>query len=189
MSWSEDQYSESLLQVPTGHHYLVLYSQIEKMRKVYSRYIKSQIQTQPESVILFLPYYDSTEKVREVLQEKGIDIKELEKNGSVVIVDIVKVISNESFGVPETERLRALTKYLENQYKDKYIFVIGDMSVFHHLKKSKELLEYEKNLHKDLKIERWKELCFYHEEDFDNMFTEDQIQEMLDYHKDRVIRI
>jgi hypothetical protein len=67
--------------------------------------------------------------------------------------------------------------------------VIGDMSVFHHLKKSKELLEYEKNIHKDLKIERWKELCFYHEDDFEIMFTEDQIQEMLEYHKDMVICI
>jgi len=147
------------------------------------------MEVQPESVVLLLPYYESTEKVMEVLQEKGISVRELEKKGSIIIVDIVRVISNEFFGVPNTERLRALTKYLENQYKDKYIFVIGDMSVFHHLKKSKELLEYEKNLHKDLKIERWKELCFYHEEDFEIMFTEDQVQEMLEYHKDRVICI
>ena len=31
------------------------------------------------------------------------------------------------------------------------------MSVFRQLKKASELLEYEKTLHRDLKVERWKE--------------------------------
>ena len=44
------------------------------------------------------------------------------------------------------------------------------MSVFNHTKKASELLEYE-NLHKDLKVERWKELCLYNKHDFEIMFT------------------
>ena len=48
------------------------------------------------------------------------------------------------------------------------------MSVFNHLHKAAELLEYEKTLHKDLKVERWKELCFYNKRDFEIMFTKDE---------------
>ena len=49
----------------------------------------------------------------------------------------MKVIRSLSFDVPDIERLRALILKLGDQYPDKTIFVIADMSVFHHLKKSK----------------------------------------------------
>jgi KaiC/GvpD/RAD55 family RecA-like ATPase len=185
----EDEISERILHVPAGHHYLILYPNIETMRKIYASYIKRQLEEQPGSVILFLPYYDTTEKVRQVLESMGIKVKQHEKEGTIVIIDIVKVVEDPFSEVPDIQRLTALTRRIENQYKDKTIFVVADMSVFHHLNRSKELLEYEKTLHKDLKIERWKELCFYNERDFDVMFTEDQAKELLEYHKDRVITV
>ena len=48
------------------------------------------------------------------------------------------------------------------------------MSVFNHTKKASVLLEYEKTLHNDLKVERWKELCLYNKLDFEIMFTKDE---------------
>jgi DcmR-like sensory protein len=185
----EEQISDSLVRVPIGHHYLILYSSLDMMRKVYSKYVKGQIENAPNSVILLLPYYDSTDKVREVLDSMGINVKENERRGALIIVDIENVITNPYFKGPDIERLRCFTKELENKYNDKTIFVIADMSVFHHVKKASELLEYERTLHKDLKVEKWKELCFYNERDFDIMFTKEQTEELLGYHKDRVITI
>ncbi len=40
---SEDEISDQLLHVPPGHHYLILYPDIETMRKVYASYIKKAI--------------------------------------------------------------------------------------------------------------------------------------------------
>jgi hypothetical protein len=185
----EEQISDSLVRVPIGHHYLILYSSLDMMRKVYSKYVKGQIENAPNSVILLMPYYDSTDKVREVLDSMGINVKENERRGALIIVDIENVITNPYFKGPDIERLRGFTKELENKYNDKTIFVIADMSVFHHVKKASELLEYERTLHKDLKVEKWKELCFYNERDFDIMFTKEQTEELLGYHKDRVITI
>jgi hypothetical protein len=185
----EEQISDILVRVPIGHHYLILYSSLDMMRKVYSKYVKGQIENAPNSVILLLPYYDSTDKVREVLDSMGINVKENERRGALIIVDIENVITNPYFKGPDIERLRGFTKELENKYNDKTIFVIADMSVFHHVKKASELLEYERTLHKDLKVEKWKELCFYNERDFDIMFTKEQTEELLGYHKDRVITI
>ena len=68
----EDEISDQLLHVPTGHHYLILYPNIETMRKVYASYVKKQLEEQPESVVLFLSYYDTTDSVRSVLSSKGI---------------------------------------------------------------------------------------------------------------------
>jgi len=61
--------------------------------------------------------------------------------------------------------------------------------VFHHINKAPQLLEYEKDLHKDLKVEGWKELCFYHQRDFEGMFSEEQSGKLMEYHRDKVITV
>ena len=184
---NEDEISDQLLHVPTGHHYLILYPDIETMRKVYASYIKRQLEEQPDSVVLFLSYYDTTDTVRSVLSSKGVQVKEREKNGSMIILDIMKVLHNPYFQIPDIEKLRELARKTEKQFGAKTIFIIADMSVFRQLRKSSELLEYEKTLHKDLKVERWKELCLYHKRDFDTMFTADESNMLMEYHKDKVI--
>jgi MEDS: MEthanogen/methylotroph, DcmR Sensory domain len=184
---NEDEISDQLLHVPTGHHYLILYPDIETMRKVYASYIKRQLEEQPDSVVLFLSYYDTTDIVRSVLSSKGVRVKEHEKSGSMIILDIMKVLHNPYFQVPDIEKLRELATKTEKQFGDKTIFIIADMSVFNHTKKAPELLEYEKTLHKDLKVERWKELCLYNKRDFETMFTKDESKMLMEYHKDKVI--
>jgi hypothetical protein len=183
----EDEISDRLLRVPPGHHYLILYPDIETMRKVYASYIKRQLEEQPESVVLFLSYYDTTDSVRNVLSSKGIRVKEREQTGSMIILDIMKVLDNPYFQVPDIEKLRELARKTEKQFGDKTIFIIADMSVFNHTKKASEILEYEKTLHKDLKVERWKELCLYNKRDFETMFTKDESNTLMEYHKDKVI--
>jgi KaiC/GvpD/RAD55 family RecA-like ATPase len=149
------------------------------------------LEEQPNSVVLFLSYYDTTENVRRVLSSNGIEVEGHEKNGSIIILDIMKVFyeDNPFFEVSDIERLRELAKKTENQFKDKTILIISDMSVFHHTKKGAKLLEYEKTLHKDLKVERWKEICLYHRRDFECMFTDDESNKLMEYHKDKVILI
>jgi MEDS: MEthanogen/methylotroph, DcmR Sensory domain len=181
--------SQRLVSVPFGYHYLILYSDIGIARIVYSEYIKAQIDVQPQSVIVMLPYYDTSEKVREVLEAEGVDVKGNEKEGSLIIIDVEKVIHNPYYAVSEVERLRAFTRDVEKEHAGKSVFVIADMSTFNHLKKRRELLDYERSLHKYQEAEKWKELCFYHKNDFQSMFTEEQANELLDYHKDKVITV
>jgi hypothetical protein len=106
----EDEISDQLLHVPTGHHYLMLYPNIDTMRKVYASYVKRQLEEQPDSVIQFLPYYDTTENVRSILSSKCIHVKEREKEGSMIILDIMKVIESSLFEVPDIEKLREFAK-------------------------------------------------------------------------------
>jgi hypothetical protein len=64
--------------IEVGHHYLILYPDIQKLHKVYSDYIKGQIQEEPESIILVLPYFDTTEKVRDLLESNGVNVRQRE---------------------------------------------------------------------------------------------------------------
>ena len=184
-----DLISQKLLQVPVGHHYLLLYSDLAKIRQVYSKYIKMQLETQSDSIIVMLPFYEDTKKVREVLESTNLDVKKLLLDGTLVIVDALEVIQNSYYGVSDVERLRAFIKQITEQRPDKTIFVIADMSVFQLLQKSSELMEYERTLHRDLGTEKWKEICLYHKRDFESMFTNEQSIELLEYHKDRVINV
>jgi len=182
-----DGITEQLLKIPMGHHCLVLYSDIETLRNIYANYAKRQMEEQHKSILFFLSYYDTTDNVRYYLDRKDIQVKELERDGSIIILDIAKAINNRYFEVPDVERLRELTKKLVNQFEDRTVIVIADMSVFHHIKRASQLLDYEKDLHKDLKVERWKEICLYHRNDFKAMFTKEESDELLGYHKDKVI--
>ena len=107
----------------------------------------------------------------------------------MIILDIMKVLHNPFFQLPNIEKLRELAKKTEKQFGNKTIFIIADMSVFCHLRKASELLEYEKTLHKDLKIERWKELCLYHKRDFETMFNQIESDTLMSYHNDKVILV
>ena len=108
-----------MLHVPIGHHYLILYPDIETIRKVYASYIKRQLEEQPNSIVLFLPYYDTTDDIRSVLSSKGVRVKEREKSGSIIILDIMKVLHNPFFQVPDIEKLRELSRKAETQFGDK----------------------------------------------------------------------
>lgn len=62
------------------------------------------------------------------------------------------------------------------------------MSAFYHLNKVNELIEYEKSLHRDIKVEKWKELCLYNQRDFRLMFTDKEAKQLLEYHEDKIIQ-
>ena len=186
---TDAEVSGALVEVPIGHHYLVLYSDVQKLRKLLSYYVKGQIEYQPNSVIVIIPYYETTDKVRETLESRGINAKENEKLGTLIIVDIQVVITNPYLKGPDVEKLRGFINEIESKAEGKTVFVIADMSVFRHLRKAREVLDYERQLHKDLKVEKWKELCFYNERDFDVMFTRKESNELLQYHNDRVIKV
>jgi hypothetical protein len=185
----ESQVSSELVKVPLGHHYLVLYSDIQKLRKLLSYYVKGQIEYHPNSVIVILPYFDTTEKLREILESQGIDVKENQKSGTLFIVDIETVIRNASLRGSYVEKLREFIKEIESKAEGKTVFVVADMSVFRSLGKARELLDYERQLHKELRVEKWKELCFYNQRDFHTMFTKEESEELLEYHNDRVMRL
>jgi hypothetical protein len=185
----EFENSDRFPHIEVGYHYLILYPDIQKLHKVYSDYIKGQIQEESNSIILILPYFDTTEKVRDVLESNGVNVTKREREGSLVIVDIEKVINSLYFELTDVQRLEGFAKQIESKHQGNTILVVADMSAFNHLKKSKELLEYERTLHKDLSVRKWKELCFYHEHDFRAMFTEEEVSELLEYHRDRVITV
>lgn len=183
-----DEISDRLLQVPIGHHRIILYPDLARLRIVYSNYIEAQLEDEdPTATILFLPYYETSDKVREVLVPTGINVKAHEKRGSLILVDVMKALASPGTKVPNLERLPNFISQVYDANHDKTLILIADMSVFHNLKMSLELLDYEGNLHQTLETVRWKGLCLYNERDIETMLTEEHATRLLSYHKESVI--
>ena len=177
-----------LLELPVGYHYLILYPNIETMRKLYAEYILSLIE-ENNVAILVLPYYDTTNKVRQELTTKGLDVRKHEQNNSLILLDFTKVVDNPYLGIPTAFGLKEFIKKTQAYHKNKKLVVIADMSLYNHNKNINDLLNFESLPHEAYGDQNWKQLCLYHKLDFDLMFTDEQKQKILDYHKDKSIVI
>ena len=175
-----------LVKLPLGYHCLVLYPNIETIRKIYVEYIGITIE-QGNNAILFLPFYDTTDKVRQLLMSNGLDVKRYERNNSLVLLDFAKVINNPYLGIPAAFGLKEFVNKTQTYCRDKTLIVIADMSLYKHVNNIKDLLEYENFPRDKYGIQNWNQLCLYHKSDFNLMFSDDQKQQILECHKDRTI--
>ncbi len=98
-----------LMQASFGHHYLVIYPNIETLRRTCTDYIKLQLE-EVNVAVLFLPYFDTTDKVRYDLIMKGVDVSRHGRNGSLVLLDFDKIIDNPYLGVPAAFGLKEFMK-------------------------------------------------------------------------------
>jgi hypothetical protein len=94
-----DDIIRRLLKLPLGCHYLISYANIETVRKIYAEYVRFLIEGN-NVAILFLLLYDTIDKVRQELTNKGIDVRTYERNNSLTLIDFAKVIDNPYLGIP-----------------------------------------------------------------------------------------
>jgi hypothetical protein len=177
-----------LLKLPLGFHYLILYPNIETVREIYAEYIRLLLEGN-SAAILFLPYYDTTDKVRQELIRVGLDVRKYERNNSLTLIDFAKVIDNPYLGMPAAFGLKQFLNKIKAFHREKILVVIADMSLYRHSSNIDDLLEYESFSRDGIGNENWKQICLYHKVDFDLMFTPQQKQKIFNYHKDSVIVI
>jgi MEDS: MEthanogen/methylotroph, DcmR Sensory domain len=173
-----------LLKLALGYHYLILYPNIETVRKIYGEYVRAVIEN--NGAILFLPYYDTTDKVRQELIIKGIDVRKYERDNLLTLIDFAKIIDNPYLGIPASFGLKEFINKIRVFHKKKDLVVITDMSLYNHFSNIEDLLNYESLAGDAQGNENWKQICLYHKVDFDLMFTAEQKQKIFDSHKDKL---
>jgi hypothetical protein len=167
-----------------GVHYLVVYPDMNTLRRIYSYYTKMQLEDNNE-IVLVIPYYESTEMVRSVLsgennQSNIFDVRIYEKQGSLVIIDSVKAYFRSDIDLMSF--VEKLAKQAQSSGKNG-ISIIADLASFYYNEQSDKLIEYEMSLPKkyddNMKL---KGFCCYHQEDFDRRFTKEHKQMLLEHH-------
>ena len=86
-SYNDEDTLEKLKRSRQGSHYVIVYSDLPTLRKIYSQHIKRQIEEKKE-IVLILPHHETTDMVRYVLFELAkIDVRKYEKQNSLLIID------------------------------------------------------------------------------------------------------
>ncbi|HEX2068135.1 MAG TPA: hypothetical protein VHF08_05500 [Nitrososphaeraceae archaeon] len=176
-----------------GVHYLVVYPNINTLRRIYSYYAKMLLEDN-NGIVLIIPYYETTEMVRSVLsgennnnnQSNIIDVRKYEKQGSLVIIDSVKAYFRSDIDLMSF--LARLAK--QPQFSGRNgISVIADLASFYYFNRIDKLIEYEMSLPTkyDDKM-KLKGFCFYHQEDFDRRFSKEEKQKLVEHH-DKALRV
>ena len=201
---------EQLHQSEFSAHHILIYSDIETLRKVYSSYTKRQLKDNNEIVVI-LPYYETTGKVREILSdgftniakgdgkgknnnnnnnERNIDISEYEKEGSLIIKDSLEVYFDSSDQNNNNDNTSNIMNFIQELLKraetsgKNGVSVIADVSSFyHHVGKTQRLVEHELSLPSRFDGMKVKGFCIYHKKDFEKRFTEEQKQKLLQHHE------
>ena len=169
-----------------GAHYIIIYHDMMTLRRIYSGYIKAQLED--NEIVLILPYYETTEMVRGILSGENdnsigssiIDVRKYEKEGSLMIIDSAKAY----FG-SDTDLMSfigKLSKQAQNSGKSG-VSVIADLASFYFHNGIDKLIEYEMSLPTKYNDEmKLKGFCFYHQEDFDKRLSKEQKQKLLEHH-------
>jgi MEDS: MEthanogen/methylotroph, DcmR Sensory domain len=197
-----DQISHS----EVGSHNLLIHPNMDVLRYIYSGYVKRHLKDGNE-IVLILPYYETEDKVREVLtlpdnivdavtadvgrrgnddNTMNIGINKYEKEGSLIIKDSVKAYFSDPHDNSNNNAwnlIHELVKRAKNSTKNS-VSVIADLgSFYHHLGNTQRLVDYELSLPSRYNDMKMKGLCVYHKEDFEKRFTEEQKQKLLQHHE------
>ena len=160
---------QQLHQFEFGEHNILVYPDYETLRDLYSQHCRIRLKEGNE-IVLLLPHYETLNSVRQALMELDIDVKQYEKDQTLIIMDAINTIFN-----PTSEDFREYLKGLENRARatgKAGICVIADMGSFYHLGKVKEMIDYETGIPPKRNDVKSSLLCVYHSKDFDRLNKE-----------------
>ncbi len=195
----------SLSRTLPGSHVIFVYPDIMTVRKIYSSYIKEQLDK--NELVLFLPYYETVKSTKDVLsefhdeQDQKIDVQKYIREGSLLIIDSHEAFFNhESTGDFTKESvvgslhnlrnndggnivslMRMVQTHCRKLSKDG-VTILVDLGSFFNIGGVDYLLKYEKSVPQIFKDMNLKQLCLYHQLDFDNRFGVSEKAKILDEH-------
>lgn len=201
----------SLSQTQAGSHQIVVYPELGILRIIYSSYIHEQLEN--NEIVLMLPFYETVEDVKEVLtrfrdkNNRNINVAEHLDTGSLLILDSYEAFFNHEWKNDElTENDEAngdisvnnhgnivsLMRIIQNQTKklDKDgMTIILDMGCFFQNGGAEYILKYERSIPQIFKDSNFKQLCIYHQKDFETRFDKSKKAVLLDSHGRSVLML
>jgi hypothetical protein len=165
-----------------GIHCMIIYPDLTTLREFYSHYIKKQIEENNE-VVLFTPFYETTDSVRQILSEGHTaieDVSKYENKSFLIIIDALKkYFQKDEADETDWSFKERMVKHAKIKGKRGFS-ILGDMGAFNYKGKINELVDYELSLPSKYDIDM-KGFCLYHQKDFDR-FEDEQKQRVVEHH-------
>ena len=198
----------SLDRTQPGSHLIMVYPNLEALREIYANYIVEQLRN--NEIVLVLPYYETVENVQTVLtkfQEKkgdGVRIDTYLDEGALVLVDAYEAFFGRKQSLDDTsskdeihlthgtDNIVSLLRIVQAQakkLKKDGITILVDLGCFLTNGGADYLLKYEKSIPQTFKDTGIKQLCIYHQRDFENRFSNSAQAILLDQHGRSVLML
>jgi hypothetical protein len=189
----------SLGQTQPGSHSIVVYPNLVTFRQIYSNYTNQELRN--NRIVLILPHYETVQSVENFLLLANVNVEKYQQQGVLSIID-----GNEAFfNHPDIDyntdydartnnekgNIVSLMRIMQAQAvklgKDG-ITIILDLGCFF-TQSLYDLMSYEKSIPLIFKNTTLKQLCMYHQRDFDERFTNSEQASLLDQHARSIIMV
>jgi KaiC/GvpD/RAD55 family RecA-like ATPase len=167
---------------------MLVYPDLHTFRRIYGQFTRAQLDD--NRVVLLIPYYETTDSVRQVLSQLDIDVRKYEQNRSLVIVDSVKAYFHSDVDIKSL--LKMMAKDAKRTGK-KGVSTIGDMGSFFLYEKQDQMIQYETELLLEEKMNdddansvKIKGICSYHKDTFNTLKKKEQ-QALFEHHATNLV--
>jgi hypothetical protein len=166
---------------------MLVYPDLHTFRRIYGQFTKARLDD--NEVVILIPYYETTDSVRHILSQLGIDVRKCEQNRSLVIVDSVKAYFHSDIDIKSLPKMMAEGS---KRMGKKGVSIIGDMGSFFLYEKQNQMMEYETELkldgkeNDDANTVRIKGLCSYHKDTFNTLKKKEQ-QALFEHHQTNLV--
>lgn len=162
-----------------GEHLVLVYPNLCALREIYSNYCN--IALKKNEMVLILTYYQTSERIRQILKGFGIDVEKYEnENDLIIIQDSIETQSG--YTNDFLSLLKTLDKQQEKRGKNG-LSVIADMGVFFHFQNNKDvLIDFESSLPLmfDINVKR---ICTYHAGDLERFEAHEKNNLIKSHHR------
>jgi hypothetical protein len=200
----------SLDRTQSGSHLIMVYPNLDVLREIYANYIIERLRN--NEIVLMLPYYETVENVQSVLSkfrenktDGGVSIHTYVKDGALVLVDAYEAFFGRKQSLDDTssegeidltqsrrDNIVSLLRIIQiqaNKLKKDGITILVDLGCFFTNGGIDYLLKYEKSIPQTFKDKGIKQLCIYHQLDFENRLTNSTKAKLLDQHGRSVLML
>jgi hypothetical protein len=195
-----DEILHALQHTQPGSHLIMVYPELLTLREIYSNYIQQELEN--NEIVLMLPYYEPISNVKDALSHVGVDVDYHFRQGSLLIKDAYQsffgynLINNAKLGEVgiqnEQDNIVSSMRILQTQARKLQkngITVLADLGCFFTRGNVRYLLKYERSVPQMFKNNRLKQLCLYHQRDFDSRFDHSDKAFLLDQHGRSVLML
>lgn len=144
-----------LLESIDDERYVVVYPNHDVFRKIYPQHVKKQLEN--NYTVILLPYYETTDRARAALDQAGVNVREQESGGFLVVMDLYAAL----LGFQQDSELffsRLVSHAIVSGKSG--ICIIADMGAFFLIDRVAEIASGR------LKVRGF---CAYHQRDFEKL--------------------
>jgi hypothetical protein len=190
-----------------GSHQIVVYPDLSTFRQIYAHYVHNQLQNE---IVLMLPFYETAENVKAVLSKfrddggKKIAVAKHVDDGSLLIIDAYEAFFKEGKKLPKVDssdiaetssnhsNIVSLMRIMQNQVGrlDKEgMTILLDTGCFFQNGSVEYVLMYERSVPRIFDDTGIKQLCMYHQKDFERRLNITEKGKILESHGRSVLML